>query len=116
LNSKAVILQWTVPASKQKLHVASSKTRSSANQVLALEPQLQLPQPAPFLQAVELKPVLETSSSTETELPQGGRHEKTELPAKVEALEKPKELSANSWGPVPEAHELYTNERYEAEG
>jgi hypothetical protein len=57
-----------------------------------------------------------TSSSTETELPQGGRHEKTELPAKVEALEKPKELSANSWGPVPEAHELYTNERYEAEG
>jgi hypothetical protein len=53
---------------------------------------------------------------SEAELPLGGHHEKTELPARVEALQRPSELSANSWGPVPEAHELYSNERYEADG
>jgi hypothetical protein len=52
----------------------------------------------------------------EAELPLGGHHEKTELPAKVETLQKPSELSANERGPVPETHELDSNERYEADG
>jgi hypothetical protein len=68
------------------------------------------------LQRTTKPQVPEQPHPTEAELPQGGNHEKTELPAKVEALQKPSELSANSRGPVPEAHELYLNERYEAEG
>lgn len=48
--------------------------------------------------------------TTHSELPLGGHHEKSELPAKVVALQKPNELSGDSQGPRP-VHELYTNER-----
>ncbi|KAE9370279.1 hypothetical protein N431DRAFT_426662 [Stipitochalara longipes BDJ] len=49
---------------------------------------------------------------TQAELPLGGHNEKSELPVK----EKPSELSASAWGPVPEPHELDSTQIPRADG
>jgi hypothetical protein len=54
---------------------------------------------------------------TQAELPLGGHHEKTELPAEIEKLHQPCELSGEYLphsGPEPQ--ELHSTERYEVDG